>query len=248
MLVLLESSAIGRHMLLLGAVFLAGVLHGLGPDHLAAITAFGAAGGRFGRLTFFSLRFAAGHAAVILLAGLTGFFGLHLLPPGWELGFELGTGGLLVVVGVVLLVGLLTGRIVVHTHAHDHAAGRHGHYHVHLLDRPGHRHVHGSFAAALGVLFALGGTRSLLAIAPIALATTVAESLVRVSAFACGIVVSMVAYGWLAGSAVERFARVSGPSPDQACSSLWFPRAAYALTGGFSLAAGLFTILSGLRG
>lgn len=227
-------------MLLLGAVFLAGVLHGLGPDHLAAITAFGAASGRFGRLTFFSLRFAAGHAFVILLAGLAAFFGLHLVPPAWGRGFELGAGGLLVVAGFALLAGLLTGRLVVHAHPHDHAAGRHGHYHLHLFGRSGHAHAHGRFAALLGALFALGGTRSLLAIAPIALSATIAESLLRIGAFAFGIVITMVAYGWLAGGAVNRFSRPSG--------SLLPQRAACALAGGFSVAAGLFAILSGLRG
>jgi hypothetical protein len=226
-------------MLLLVAVFLAGVLHGLGPDHLAAITAFGAASGRFTRLTFFSLRFAAGHAFVILLAGLAGFFGLHLVPPAWEHGFEIGVGALLVAAGVALLGALLTGRLVVHAHPHDHQTGRHGHYHVHLFGRAGHAHAHGRFAALLGALFALGGTRSLLAIAPIALSATLAESLLRIAVFAFGIVVAMVLYGWLAGDAVRRFSQPSG--------SLLPQRAACALAGAFSVAAGLFTILSGLR-
>lgn len=233
-------------MLLLGAVFLAGVLHGLGPDHLAAITAFGTAGGHFGRLSFFSLRFAAGHAAVVLLAGLAGHFGLHLLSPAWALRFELAAGGLLVAAGLTLLVGLLTGRVVVHTHAHDHGPGRHGHYHLHLLNWNGHRHGHGRLAALLGALFALGGTRSLLAVAPIALAATLAESLLRVAAFSSGIVVAMVAYGWLAGAAVDRLTRAADESLRP--SSLRLQRLAGMLAGGFSVAAGLFTILSGLRG
>ena len=59
--------------MLLLAIFVAGVLHGLGPDHLAGITAFGTSGGRDARrVVFFSTRFAAGHAVVIAAFGLAG--------------------------------------------------------------------------------------------------------------------------------------------------------------------------------
>src|SRR5687767_7522016 len=43
-------------------IFAAGVLHGLGPDHLAAISGFGAATGAGAtRLALFAIRFALGH-------------------------------------------------------------------------------------------------------------------------------------------------------------------------------------------
>ncbi len=190
-------------MLLLTAIFAAGVLHGLGPDHLAAITAFGAAGGRDARrVAFFSTRFALGHAVVIAIAGLLGKFGRLLLPPAWEHGFEAASGWLLVFTGTALLAGLLTGRISLHAHPHIHPVraqtGRHKHFHMHWLGSSVHQHTHGSFAALLGALFALGGVRGLLAVVPIALAQTVAVSLLRISAFAAGIIAAMVAYGLLA--------------------------------------------------
>src|SRR5437763_517893 len=56
-------------MALLIVIFFFGVLHGLGPDHLAAITVFGSRGGRqLHRLTFFSLRFALGQSALRIMA------------------------------------------------------------------------------------------------------------------------------------------------------------------------------------
>jgi hypothetical protein len=183
-------------MLLLAAIFFAGVLHGLGPDHLAAITAFGAAGGRDARrVTFFSTRFALGHAAVIAAAGLLGKFGRLLLPALWERRFEVASGWLLVFTGVVLLVGVMTGRISLHAHPHQHGPGPHRHFHMHWFGSQRHQHAHGAGAAVLGALFALGGVRGLLAVVPIALAQTLAISLLRIGAFVIGIIVTMVSYG-----------------------------------------------------
>ena len=194
---------------LLLAIFVAGVLHGLGPDHLAAITAFGGRDAR--RVVFFSTRFALGHVVIIAVAGLLAKFSRQLLPPVWEHRFDLITGWLLVVTGAGLIFGFLTGRVSLHAHAHAHAADHtrgmsaiHRHFHLHWFTRQQHQHVHGGFAAVLGALFALGGVRSLLAIVPIALAQTVAESVVRIAAFALGIVASMVAYGLVAQHLLTR--------------------------------------------
>jgi hypothetical protein len=49
----------------------------------------------------------------------------------------------------------------------------------------------------LGGLFALGGARSLIVALPVALAPTLLESLLRVAAFALGIVFAMVAYAYI---------------------------------------------------
>lgn len=207
-------------MLLLLAIFVAGVLHGVGPDHLAAITAFGTAGGRDARrVVFFSTRFALGHAVVIAAFGLAGKFGRLLLPPHWEHRFDIITGWLLVVTGSILLAGLSSGRVSLHAHPHHHhqpeADGVHKHFHMHWLGHyQQHAHTHGSFAAVLGALFAIGGARGLLAIVPIALAQTMTESIIRITAFVVGIIASMVAYGLvtqhlLARSQSPRFLRAS---------------------------------------
>lgn len=183
-------------MVLLAAIFFAGVLHGLGPDHLAAITAFGSAGGRdASRVVFFSTRFALGHAAVIAAAGLLGKFGRLLLPALWEHRFEVASGWLLVLTGIALFAGLMTGRISLHAHPHQHGPAPHKHFHLHWLGSQRHAHGHGTAATVLGAMFALGGVRGLLAVVPIALAQTLAVSLLRIGAFVVGIVVAMVSYG-----------------------------------------------------
>src|SRR5256886_10741048 len=108
-------------MLLLTMIFVAGVLHGLGPDHLAAITAFGAITGHsFRRLAFFSVRFALGHAVVICGAALLAHFVRVTLPLTWERGFDLAAAALLLITGFALALGLITGRLSVHAHPHHH--------------------------------------------------------------------------------------------------------------------------------
>lgn len=217
--------------MLLALIFLAGMVHGLGPDHLAAITALNAASGSDSRrLLFFSTRFALGHAAVLALAGLATYYFRVSLPAGWEHGFELATGWLLIVSGAALLLGMASGRLTVHSHAHEHADGAHRHFHAHLFAAREHRHAHGKLAATLGGLFALSGTRSLLAVVPAALATTAVVSFFRVGVFSAGIVAGMLAYGLVAGRAFGRLEGKSGLAP---------ARAAFALSGALCLAAGI---------
>ncbi len=197
-------------MLVLSAIFIAGVLHGLGPDHLAAITAFGTRGGNdTRRIVFFSTRFALGHAVVIVIAGLLAKFGRVMMPAVWEHRFDAAAGWLLVLTGVVLLLGLVTGKLSLHTHEHDHHAGHHHHLHTHFLAQQKHEHRHGAFAAALGAIFALGGVRALLIVVPVAMAHTILESVLRIAAFVLGITLAMVSYGVATQSAFHKIGRGS---------------------------------------
>ncbi len=229
-------------MLLYGMIFIAGVLHGLGPDHLAAITAFGAAtGGGFRRVTYFALRFAAGHALVICVAGLAAAVGRGVLPAAWERRFDLAAGALLVVTGVLLLAGVITGHIRFHAHEHLHAVGSHRHWHLHLRRAPeSHQHRHGVLAAVLGGLFALGGLRSLLLVVPVTLAATFTLSLLRIALFALGITVAMVAYSMLATGALARLER-------GAASSARLGHAVSVATALFCIFAGALTVAERLR-
>jgi ABC-type nickel/cobalt efflux system permease component RcnA len=224
--------------MLLAMIFLAGVLHGLGPDHLAAITALNAASGAGSRrLLFFSTRFALGHAAVLAVAGLATHFLRVSMPAAWEHGFELATAWLLLVSGAAMLLALASGRLTVHSHPHQHAGGAHRHLHAHLLGARQHRHAHGNLAATLGGLFALSGARSLLAVVPAALAQTPLISFLRVGIFSAGIFAGMLAYGLVAGRALRRLERpVDAPAPGG-----WFTpaRAAFLLSGALCLAAGI---------
>jgi len=222
--------------MLLALIFFAGVLHGLGPDHLAAITALSAVSGGTRRLVFFSTRFAIGHAAVIAAAGLAAHFGRGMLPQVWEMRLDVLAGALLLLAGVAMLGALLLGKISLHSHQHSHAqeALPHRHFHLHFFTRNSHRHGQGRLAAALGALFALGGVRGLLAVVPIAISQTLAISALRVGAFTVGIIAAMVGYGVVAGPAL----RFVDSRP------LFGARLAAALTACFCIVAGALTISS----
>ncbi len=224
--------------MLLALIFLAGILHGLGPDHLAAITALNAASGSDSRrLLFFSTRFALGHVAVLAVAGVATYYLRVSMPAGWEHGFELASAWLLVVSGAALLLGLASGRLTVHSHPHEHPGGAHRHFHAHLLGARRHGHVHGKLAATLGGLFALSGTRSLLAVVPAALAQTALISFLRIGAFSAGIVAGMLAYGLVAGRVFSRLEHSSDMLAPR--GGLTAARAAFALSGALCLAAGI---------
>jgi nickel/cobalt exporter len=222
---------------MIALIFLAGVLHGLGADHLVAITAVAGAGGGFQRITAFAARFALGHALVIVLAGAVAFFGKRFLPSLWEKNFELLAGASLVLGGVVLLVGLLTKRISVHRHAHDHHGEPHSHLHFHFGGAPSHRHVHGVFTILLGAMFALGGARTMLTATPIVLAHDGVEFFLRIAAFTAGIVISMTLFGALARLLVNRGSNFLG-DPLARMRRLSF------LTACLCIVAGLWTIAS----
>ena len=197
-------------MLLIAILFFTGILHGLGPDHLAAITAFGAAAGRdFRRVVFFAVRFAAGHAVVLAVAGLLGKFGSMLLPEKWESRFEISAGALLIFTGLLLLCALVFGKIRVHSHHHEHSGETHHHFHLHAVSLQKHEHVHGTVAVGLGALFAMGGARSLVTVLPIAFGHTLMQSLLRVAAFSMGIVISMVTYAWITQFALNRISNMA---------------------------------------
>jgi hypothetical protein len=227
-------------------LFLGGVLHGLGPDHLAAITTYGAAsGGRLRGVSRFALRFALGHAAVLALFAGLGQFAQFLLPASWQRGFEILAAGLLLVSGTGLMLAVASGRLVFHSHPHDYGEGKHGHLHGHLGKEREHKHSHGALATSLGALFALGGVRSLAAVAPVAFAETAALSLLRIGVFALGIVLAMAAFGALAGGT---FYRVAAGSGDDLRTARGRMRLACLASGGFAMVAGVALLASVLEG
>ena len=231
-------------MLVLAMIFVAGVVHGLGPDHLAAITAFSAVVGRdFRRITYFALRFAGGHVIVITVAALAAHLGRMALPAAWERRFDLTAAALLIITGMALLASLLSRRFALHAHEHNHqGAGSHQHFHAHLNSLEEHHHAHGTLAMVVGALFALGGLRSLLLIVPVAIASTATTAMVRIAAFALGIALSMALYGLLAGRVLTHATGRARSARGQ----LWAMRLASGSVAVFCIVAGLMTLSQGL--
>lgn len=144
-----------------------GVLHGLGPDHLAALASLVVNSKGIRRALSVSLSFGLAHAiclgSLACVAGISGW----LLPPALQRGAEILGGGLLVGLGFVVAVRATSRPARVGT------------------------------ASALGGLFALSGARGLiLALPPLLLAGRgIAHAMAYVLAFGVGVAASMVAFG-----------------------------------------------------
>ncbi len=196
-------------MVLTATALALGFLHGLGADHLMAIAALSVGPGRQGTRRTPSafdvaLRFAAGHALLLLLGAGA------VLVTGWEIPAVLERTGervgglLLILMGAFTLWVVATDRLYGHSHAHAHPVvpgpRPHVHWHFHFGRRTAHpepqAHAHG--AGLLGAVFAVSGLRALTLMAP-ALHGTMVPSLLTllyvVVVFAAGILLSMSLFG-----------------------------------------------------
>lgn len=224
-------------MFLLLALFGAGVLHGLGPDHLAAIAALaGRAAGRSvprREWAWLGVRFGLGHVTtLILLAGAAWALGRNL-PEQWQRGLEQAGGVVLIFLGGWVLASVFRRQVVVHSHPHLHgdAATQHEHLHMHVghQEHGAHRHPH--LATLVGGLLGFSGAQALLVALPVVMAGSLDVLLARLAAFGAGIVVSMALAGWAAHLAFTRLG-ASG-----------YARLAVASTGALTIAVGFYWLL-----
>jgi nickel/cobalt transporter (NicO) family protein len=169
--------------------FLQGLLHGVGPDHCAAVATLGtAARGRKSALLT-AVRFAVGHAVVlgVLASGclLLGF-GISETFERWS---EILGGAVLVAVALTAL--FFPGALA---HGHPHLPGH------------DHHHTHARVSTAAGALMAISGARSLLlALPPLMVGGAFSLSAwVYLPGFALGILVSMGAVGLLVAEGMSR--------------------------------------------
>lgn len=190
----------------LATMFGQGLLHGVGPDHCLAIGSLASRGG-LRRALAVSLRFGVAHTAVLAACATAAALVGVSVPERWERALE--------IVGGVSLLGLgvwtvLDARAVA---THDHGDGR---AHVHLFD-DGHAsvakprdeaRVAGSLSAVAGAVFGLSGVRALVMLLPAAVQRSPAIVALSVLLFGAGVVVSMLAVGWLAQGIGARARRV----------------------------------------
>lgn len=185
-------------MILTATALSLGFLHGMGADHLMAIAAL-AVNGRTpmtGRAPVgVAVRFALGHALVLLVGA-----GAVLLL-GWQIPEIVERTGELVGGTLLILMGAFTLWVVAAERLYGHSHGRSWmDWHLHF----GRRDTHGDHGAPsrgaglLGAIFAVSGLRALTLLAP-ELAPGATSSLMTllylVGVFAVGILLSMSLFG-----------------------------------------------------
>ncbi len=182
-----------------------GVLHGLGMDHVMAITTLVRRGGSRQTVSapaWVGLKFGLGHMVVLAVAAAAGLLLRFTVPAGFELAMERAGGLMLLALGVWVLLDLRSDHWVLHAHPHEHGHGKphtHLHLHRHGLEEHGKDpHHHSHLAWGLGAAFALSGVRSLLVMVPVVLAPRFSVALVYIALFGLGIVLSMSVFGWTA--------------------------------------------------
>jgi len=179
-----------------------GILHGLGADHLMAIATLavnsrGSDPAERTRAPFrVAVRFALGHALLLLVGAGT------VLVLGWQIPElvertgEMVGGALLVILGGFTLWVVASERLYGHSHG---APGWLG-WHVHFGRRDRHppEHAHASPAGLLGAVFAVSGLRALTLLAPEldgSASGSVLTLVYLVAVFAVGILLSMSLFG-----------------------------------------------------
>jgi nickel/cobalt transporter (NicO) family protein len=234
-----RQSAMLESFVLISSALVLGFLHGLGADHLMAIAALslGAAGEtpalQRARAFGVAVRFAMGHALLLAL----GAGGLVVL--GWSLpliverGGELLGGTVLIVLGMIGIWGVVSGRVYGHSHRHGLERAPHWHLHVGRQERHPPPAAHSHLPTILGAAFAISSLRALTMLAPFGdgvASSSLPTLLMLIAVFGVGILISMSLFG-------VAFARVMS-----AAVAARLGRAAAVIMSAASIALGIFWI------
>jgi ABC-type nickel/cobalt efflux system permease component RcnA len=216
-----------------------GATHALEVDHMVAVNAFLGNRPRVATAVGFGVRWALGHGAIVLLAGvLLAATGVTIAGPVVEWA-EIGVGVMLVALGLWAIRA--TRRLHVHTpadhgdhaHLHAHDPGSHPHHHTH--DQATHRHRH--LSTLVGAAHGLAGAAPVVALMPVTLLDGFWAAVGYLVAFGVGTMAAMGVYAGLAAVAVARLG-----------SSVRTARVVAGITAGGSIAVGVWWMLRGVLG
>lgn len=180
-----------------------GSVHALEPDHMAAVTAFAVRRPAPLAAAGFGLRWAVGHGAMVIGAGLLLLLLGLTIPAG-------ATWWLDRLVGLVLIgLGAWTAWHArhLHAHVHHHAGGvDHAHLHSHAFSS---KHDHGHAATTIGALHGLAGAAPAIALMQVARFESIVQGTAYLVMFAVGTALSMALYALVTGYVMGRAAIVS---------------------------------------
>jgi nickel/cobalt transporter (NicO) family protein len=181
---------------------LLGSLHAFEADHVAAVTSFAVQKPTARQSVGFGFRWAVGHGAAILAAGLLIIFIGLRIPEHASAVLERGVGVVLIALGIWTMVATRA----MHAHEHVHHGSKHVHLHSHLLDRS-HDHKHAP--TLVGLLHGLAGAAPAVALVPLAMFDSALRGISYLLLFAAGTAVSMSVYALFAGYVAGRATRVA---------------------------------------
>jgi nickel/cobalt exporter len=175
-----------------------GLFHALDADHIMAITTL--ASGQdsenqrtwpIGRMVGFCIRWAIGHAAVLLALAALFIFSKFELPEVVPLLAEKLIGVLLISLGCWILWSLWRHKITLETHSHDNFT------HTHLA-QPGQQHKNHQ-PILVGIVHGLAGSAPVLAIIPALETNNAWFGLAYVGLFSLGVLTTMLIFGCFLG-------------------------------------------------
>lgn len=181
---------------------LLGSLHAFEADHLAAVTSFAVQKPTPQQSVGFGFRWAVGHGASILLAGMFLIFLGLKIPPSATSVMERGVGIVLIALGLWTVMATRA----MHAHEHVHDGARHLHLHSHLRGS-GHDHKHAP--TIIGLMHGLAGAAPAVALVPLAMFDTAFGGISYLLLFAIGTAVSMSVYALFAGYVAGRATRIA---------------------------------------
>lgn len=204
------------------SALVAGCIHALEADHMAAVTTFVSRRPHPARAFGFGLRWGLGHSVALLLAGGLLVLADVQLPDAAVRALEGAVGAMLAALGVWVLVDLIHARRISAAHEHAHAIGA--------------RHVHLGGTTWVGAAHGLAGTAGFLALVPATVLATPWLAAAYLVLFGVGTMLSMGLYAVAAGMV---FHRAGGGAPRLA-------RVLRALAGCVSVGVGILWIARAL--
>lgn len=178
-----------------------GLLHALDADHVLAVSSLSLTGSGTRPAWRFCGRWALGHGATILAAGVLVLMAGYAIPAPWAELAEQFVGGVMIALGLWVLIDLRRRRLHLHFHRHD-GLPAHAHWHSHHGGQ-GHRHDanhrHGHGATLVGALHGLAGSAPLLALLPAVHGADAWFGLIYLLVFCIGVLVAMLVFGGALG-------------------------------------------------
>lgn len=145
---------------ILGLGLLLGMKHALDADHVVAVSTIVAENRKLWRSALIGAFWGLGHTLTLLLVGIAILIFKLTIPEKLALGFEFAVGVMLVILGLLVVRKMVHERW--HLHIHEHEGQAHLHWHSHK-GIPDHDHVHLPMRSLfVGMVHGLAGSAALM--------------------------------------------------------------------------------------